>query len=161
MPYNVSFTVNGAPVTTTVEADESLAWVLRERLGLLGTKIGCGTGDCGACTVLLDGDPVCSCLLLAVKAQGREVLTIEGLGAPDRLHPLQQAFIEHGALQCGFCGPGMLLSAAALLARTPRPDEQAVREAIAGNLCRCTGYAKIVDAILAASRTVAGRAGLR
>jgi len=153
MPYDVSFIVNGEPVTMAVEADESLAWALRERLGLLGTKIGCGTGDCGACTVLLDRDPVCSCLLLAVKAQGREVVTIEGLGAPDRLHPLQQAFIDHGALQCGFCGSGMLLSAAALLARTPRPEEDEVREAIAGNLCRCTGYTKIVEAILAASRS--------
>ncbi|MDQ7848855.1 MAG: (2Fe-2S)-binding protein [Armatimonadota bacterium] len=157
MSYELSFRLNGEPVTTAVEADESLVWVLRERLGLLGTKIGCGTGDCGACTVLLDGRPVCSCLLLAVKAQGREVMTIEGLGQPGRLHPLQQAFVDHGALQCGFCGPGMLLSAAALLARNPRPREEAVREAIAGNLCRCSGYVKIVEAILAAAEAMTGR----
>ncbi len=156
MPYELSFRLNGEPVTTAVEADESLVWVLRERLGLLGTKIGCGTGDCGACTVLLDGRPICSCLLLAVKAQGREVVTIEGLGRPGRLHPLQRAFVDHGALQCGFCGPGVLLSAAALLARHPRPGEEAVREAIAGNLCRCSGYAKIVEAILAAAEAAAG-----
>ncbi len=156
MPRELSFRLNGEPVTTAVEADESLVWVLRERLGLLGTKIGCGTGDCGACTVLLDGRPVCSCLLLAVKAQGREVVTIEGLGQPGRLHPLQQAFVEHGALQCGFCGPGMLLSAAALLARDPHPREEAVREAIAGNLCRCSGYVKIVEAVLAAAEAAAG-----
>jgi carbon-monoxide dehydrogenase small subunit len=152
MTYEVTFTLNGQAVTAQVEADESLAWVLRERLGMVGTKIGCGTGDCGACTVLLDGQPVCSCLLLAVKAQGREVTTIEGVGAPGRLHPVQRAFVEHGALQCGFCGPGMIVSAAALLARTPHPTERDVREAIAGNLCRCTGYAKIVAAIIAASR---------
>jgi len=156
MPSEVSFTLNGERVTTAVEADESLAWVLRERLGLLGTKIGCGTGDCGACTILLDGHPVCSCLLLAVKAQGRAVVTIEGLGAPGQLHPVQQAFMEHGALQCGFCGPGLLVSAAALLARDAHPSEEAVREAIAGNLCRCTGYAKIVEAILAASKDAVG-----
>jgi len=150
--HEVIFTLNGRAVTVQVEADESLAWVLRERLGMVGTKIGCGTGDCGACTVLLDGQPVCSCLLLAAKAQGHEVTTIEGLGAPGRLHPVQHAFVAHGALQCGFCGPGMIVSAAALLARTPHPTERDVREAIAGNLCRCTGYAKIVEAILAAAR---------
>lgn len=152
MPYDVTFRVNRQAVTVAVEADESLAWVLREVLGMTGTKVGCGTGDCGACTVLLDGQPVCSCLLLAVKVEGREVVTIEGLGTPERLHPLQAAFIDHGALQCGFCGPGMLLSAAALLARDTHPSEHAVREAIAGNLCRCTGYAKIVQAVLAVSR---------
>lgn len=152
MPYDVTFRVNRQAVTVAVEPDESLAWVLREVLGMTGTKVGCGTGDCGACTVLLDGQPVCSCLLLAVKVEGREVVTIEGLGTPERLHPLQAAFIDHGALQCGFCGPGMLLSAAALLARDTHPSEHAVRESIAGNLCRCTGYAKIVQAVLAASR---------
>lgn len=152
MTYEVTFQLNGRQVTAQVEADESLAWVLRERLGMVGTKVGCGTGDCGACTVLLDGQPICSCLLLAAKAQGREVTTIEGVGAPGRLHPVQQAFVEHGALQCGFCGPGMVVSAVALLARTPHPTERDIREAIAGNLCRCTGYAKIVEAILAASR---------
>lgn len=156
MPYDVSFRLNGQAVTVQVEADESLSWVLRERLGLIGTKIGCATGDCGACTVLFEGQPICSCLLLAVKADGREVVTIEGLGSPERLHSVQKAFIEHGALQCGFCGPGMIVSAAALLARTPHPTERDVREAIAGNLCRCTGYAKIVRAILDASHAASG-----
>ena len=151
MPYELSFRLNGEIVTSEVEADESLAWVLRERLGQLGTKVGCGTGDCGACTILLDGDPVCSCLLLAVKVQDRSVVTVEGLGEPERLHPIQRAFVDHGALQCGFCGSGMLLAAAALLARDAHPREEAVREAIAGNLCRCTGYTKIVEAIHAAS----------
>lgn len=156
MPYDVTFRLNGRTVSVEVESNESLAWVLRERLGMIGTKIGCATGDCGACTVLLEGQPVCSCLLLAVKADGREVVTIEGLGAPERLHPVQKAFVEHGALQCGFCGPGMIVSAAALLARTPHPTERDVREAIAGNLCRCTGYAKIVRAILDASHATSG-----
>lgn len=151
MPYEVHFRVNGRAVTATVEADESLVWTLREQLDLPGTKVGCGTGDCGACTVLLDGRPVSSCLVLTVRVQGREVLTVEGLGDPDRLHPVQRAFLEHGALQCGFCGSGMLISAAALLARTPAPDEAAVRTALAGNLCRCTGYAAIVRAVLAAA----------
>jgi carbon-monoxide dehydrogenase small subunit len=152
MPFDLRFWVNGKEVRIEVEPDETLLWVLRERLQMTGTKVGCEAGDCGACTVLLDGRPVTSCLLLAPKAHGRSVVTIEGLGSPKRLHPLQQAFIDYGALQCGFCGPGMLLSAAALLAQNPHPTEAEVREAIAGNLCRCTGYQKIVQAILAASQ---------
>lgn len=147
----VTLSINGEKHEADVEPRLLLVHLIRDVLRLTGTHIGCDTTHCGACTVLLDGQPVCSCLLLAVKAQGREVVTIEGLGEPERLHPVQAAFVEYGALQCGFCGPGMILSAAALLARSPHPVEGEVREAIAGNLCRCTGYAKIVQAILAAS----------
>jgi carbon-monoxide dehydrogenase small subunit len=123
--------------------------VLRENLGLTGTKQGCNAGDCGACTVLIDNQPVDSCLTLAIEAQGKEILTIEGLDQQGRLHPLQQAFIDHYAVQCGFCTPGMILSAKSLLDRNSHPTEEEVREAISGNLCRCTGYVKIVEAILA------------
>lgn len=126
--------------------------LLRDHLGLTGTKVGCGTGECGACTVLLDGKPVNSCLVLAAQAVGREVQTVEGLGTPEQLHPLQEAFVRHAALQCGYCGPGVLMTAQALLESMPEPTEQQVRYAIAGNLCRCTGYVKMVRAILAAAR---------
>jgi carbon-monoxide dehydrogenase small subunit len=121
--------------------------VLREKLGLTGTKKGCEQGDCGACTVLLEGNAVNACLVLALQAEGKEVETIEGLGTPERLHSLQRSFIQHGAVQCGFCTPGMLMSAVALLRKNPKPTVQEVRRAISGNLCRCTGYAKIVKAI--------------
>ena len=126
--------------------------LLRDHLGLTGTKVGCGTGECGACTVLLDGKPVNSCLVLAAQAVSREVQTVEGLGTPERLHPLQEAFVQHAALQCGYCGPGVLMTARALLESVPEPTEQQVRYAIAGNLCRCTGYVKMVRAVLAAAR---------
>jgi carbon-monoxide dehydrogenase small subunit len=129
--------------------------VLREDLDLTGTKIGCGEGDCGACTVLLDGKPVNACLLLAVQAQRHEITTIEGIAPGETLHPIQQAFVDHGAVQCGFCTPGMILSAKAYLDENPSPTEEEVRAHIAGNLCRCTGYQKIVDAILDASRRTA------
>ena len=129
--------------------------MLREKLGLTGTKEGCGTGECGACTVLVNGEPVNSCLYLAVRADGQSVLTIEGLAQNGQLHPLQQAFIENAAVQCGFCAPGMLLSAKALLDRNPRPTEQEIREGVAGNICRCTGYVKIVKAIQQASAVMA------
>ena len=122
--------------------------VLRDLLGLTGTKNGCELGHCGSCTVLLDGKPVLSCLLLAVEAQDKDILTIEGMARDGQLHPLQQAFIDHGALQCGFCTPGMLLSAKALLDENSNPAEEEVKEAIAGNLCRCTGYTSAVEAIL-------------
>ena len=148
----LSFTLNGEPVTVAVEPRRSLLWVLRERFGLTGTKEGCGVGECGACTVLLDGRAVNACLVLAPKAAGREVLTVEGLGDPDALHPLQQAFVDKHAVQCGYCTPGMLLSAAALLRDNPRPTRDEIRTALAGNLCRCTGYTQIVDAVYAASR---------
>jgi carbon-monoxide dehydrogenase small subunit len=150
----ITMTVNGAPVEAAVEPNRTLVQFLREDLGLTGTKHGCGLGDCGACTVILDGKPVNSCLVLAVQANGREVLTIEGLAENGRLHPIQQAFVKTGAVQCGFCTPGMILSAKALLDENPRPTEREIRTAISGNLCRCTGYQKIVEAIGEASKTL-------
>jgi carbon-monoxide dehydrogenase small subunit len=125
--------------------------LIRDHLHLTGTKEGCGTGDCGACTVLLDNKPVNSCLVLAIEADGKEILTIEGLAKNGKLHPLQEAFIEHGAVQCGFCTSGLILTAKAFLDEKPSPSEEDVKRAISGNLCRCTGYARIIEAILAAS----------
>jgi carbon-monoxide dehydrogenase small subunit len=125
---------------------------LRNRVGLTGVKEGCGTGDCGACSITLDGDLVCSCLVLGVEAEGREVATVEGLSADGELHPLQQKFIDHAALQCGICTPGFLVAAKALLDRNPNPNETEIRYALAGNLCRCTGYDKIVHAVQAAAK---------
>jgi carbon-monoxide dehydrogenase small subunit len=145
--YSLTMTVNGQVMTIEVEADELLVDALRERLGLIGTKIGCNEGECGACTVIMDGEPVLSCLIPALRAQGRNILTIEGLGDGDKLHPLQQAFVEHGAVQCGYCIPGFIMSARALLDRNPQPNRDEIKEAIAGNLCRCTGYVKIIEAI--------------
>ena len=147
MKKNLNLKVNGTDYSLTVDVKDRLLDVLRERIGLTGTKEGCGTGECGACTVLIDGEPVNACLYLAVRAEGKEILTIEGLGHPAQLHPLQQAFVELGAVQCGFCAPGMLLTAKALLDKNPHPTEQEIREGIAGNLCRCSGYVKIVKAI--------------
>lgn len=136
---------------------ESLMYVLRERLGLPGSKNACEQGECGSCTVYLDGTPVCSCLVAAGQAQGREVVTVEGLAQAGELHPVQQAFVEAGAVQCGFCTPGLLVATHDLLARSPRPTDPQIREALAGNLCRCTGYEKILDAVrLAADRLAAG-----
>jgi len=143
--------VNDEFYEVAVEPHRTLLEVLRDTLGLTGTKKGCDEGECGACTVLIDGEAVLSCLLLAVEAQGKRITTIEGLAKDGQLHPLQQAFIDHGAIQCGFCTPGVILSAKALLDRNPKPTEAEVRAAIAGNLCRCTGYVKSVEAILAAS----------
>ena len=143
--------LNGEGVTVQVKPSALLVEVLRDQLELTGTKVACGEGECGACTVLLDGVPVNSCLVPALKAQGREVLTVESLAPLGELHPLQKAFVEHGAVQCGYCTPGMLMSAKALLDHNPNPTEDEVRLAISGNLCRCTGYAKIVKAILDAS----------
>ena len=150
----IQITVNGVMKQEAVEPNATLTQFLREDLELTGTKHGCGLGDCGACTVLLDGKPVNSCLVLAVQANGREVLTIEGLAENGKLHPIQQAFVDCGAIQCGFCTPGMILSAKALLDRNPRPTEQEIRTAISGNLCRCTGYQKIVEAIMSASKAL-------
>ncbi len=143
----INITINGLPYEVAVEPRRTLAEMLRYDLELTGTKIGCATGDCGACTVLLDGEPVFSCLVLAVEAEGREVLTIEGVADDGKLHPIQQAFVEVGAVQCGFCTPGMILSALALLKSNPAPTEVEIRRAISGNLCRCTGYQKIIEAI--------------
>jgi aerobic-type carbon monoxide dehydrogenase small subunit (CoxS/CutS family) len=145
--------INGEPVECACHPNKTLLEVLREDLGLTGTKHGCEMGHCGACTVLIDGEPILSCLALAVEAQGHEVRTVEGLADGPRLHPVQQAFAECGAAQCGYCTPGFLMTGAALVERSDAPGEDEIREAIAGNLCRCTGYTKIVEAIaLAASR---------
>ncbi|MGE5588981.1 MAG: (2Fe-2S)-binding protein [Clostridia bacterium] len=143
----VSFKVNGRPVEAEVSAGDRLIDVLREGLRLTGTKEGCGIGECGACTVLLDGKAVNSCLVPALQVEGCEVETVEGLAKDGRLHPLQEAFIDHTAVQCGFCTPGMLMSAAALIRENPRPTREEIARAISGNLCRCTGYHQIISAI--------------
>lgn len=145
--YHLTLTVNGEQRTLEVGADELLVDVIRDRLGLTGTKIGCNEGECGACTVILDGRAVNSCLIPALKAQGSTLVTIEGLSDGQTLHPLQQAFIDHGAVQCGYCTPGFIMSAKALLDANPHPTRDEIREAIAGNLCRCTGYVHIIEAI--------------
>ncbi|MDR3569584.1 MAG: (2Fe-2S)-binding protein [Syntrophobacteraceae bacterium] len=143
----IRFTLNGDPVETGVRTEETLVQTLRERFGLTGTKQGCDLGDCGACTVLFDGAPVLSCLMLSSDAEGHSVQTIEGLSNGEKLHPLQKAFLEEGAVQCGYCTPGMILTAKALLESNPDPSEHEIRRALSGNLCRCTGYTKIVSAV--------------
>jgi len=151
----ITTTVNGEPrEVDDVWEGESLLYVLRERLGLPGSKNACEQGECGSCSVLLDGTLVCACLVLAAQADGHDVTTVEGLGADDELHPVQQAFVEAGAVQCGFCTPGLVVATADLLRRSPSPSDDEIREALSGNLCRCTGYAKIFDAV----RLAAGRA---
>jgi aerobic carbon-monoxide dehydrogenase small subunit len=152
----IQLTVNGESVEAAVEPNRTLVQFLRDDLGLTGTKHGCGLGDCGACTVILNGKPVNSCLVLAVQAAGGDVQTIEGLAENGVLHPIQQAFVDNGAIQCGFCTPGMILSAKALLDTTPMPTELEIRTAISGNLCRCTGYQKIVQAIQDAAKAIEG-----
>jgi carbon-monoxide dehydrogenase small subunit len=149
---HIETTINGESSEFLCDPAESLLAALRDRLGLTGTKEGCSTGDCGACSVLLDGRLVASCLVLAAEAQGRSVTTIEGVAASDALHPVQQKFLEHAALQCGICTPGFIVAATALLDRNPAPSEQQVRYWLAGNLCRCTGYDKIVRAVLDAAQ---------
>mgnify|MGYP001549006990 CR=1 FL=1 len=154
MESTLSFSVNTQPVKIVVEPHLTLLDVLRDTLGLTGTKEGCGAGNCGACTVLVNGDPVCSCLTLVVEAEGQDVTTVEGLAVNGDLHPLQKALIAYGGLQCGFCTPGVLMSSAALLTRNPQPTEHEIRAALAGNLCRCTGYDKIVRAVQAAAKEI-------
>jgi carbon-monoxide dehydrogenase small subunit len=152
--YHVSTVINGDPFEFVCEADETLLDILRNRLSLTGSKEGCGTGDCGACSVILDGRLVCSCLVLGAEAEGRTVTTIEGMAEGGRLHPLQRKFLEHAALQCGICTPGVLVAAKALLEKNPDPSETEVRYWLAGNLCRCTGYDKIVRAVLDAATEI-------
>lgn len=149
---NVTLTVNGASRTAEVGATTTLVEMLRVQLGLTGTKVGCGRGECGACTVILDGRPVNSCIVFAAQCEGRDVLTIEGLAANGTLHRIQEAFVGAGAVQCGYCTPGMVMSAYALLRDNPHPAREEIVQAIAGNLCRCTGYVKIVEAVERASR---------
>lgn len=153
----VTLTVNGSPRELDVPPLMRLLDALRGPLGLTGTKEGCAEGECGACTVLLDGEPVCSCLVPVGQCAGRSVTTVEGLGSVDHLAPLQQMFVDHGGAQCGICTPGMLVAAEALLRRTPKPTEAEIREGLAGNLCRCTGYQRIVESVKAAAELRAGK----
>jgi aerobic-type carbon monoxide dehydrogenase small subunit (CoxS/CutS family) len=146
--------VNGITYTINIEPNRTLVDVLRDVLGLTGTKKSCNEGECGACTVLMDGKPVASCLVLALDAQNRTITTIEGLADGENLHPLQESFVKNGGIQCGFCTPGMIMSAKALLDETPDPTPLAVRTALSGNLCRCTGYQQIVDSVMAAAKAM-------
>ncbi len=150
--HTISLTVNGINEYAEVAANVTLLTLLREHLGLTGTKNGCAAGECGACTVLMNGEPVNSCLVLAVEADGAEIVTVEGLAQDKQLDPLQQAFIEHTGTQCGFCTPGVLISARALLNRNPNPNEAEIKDALRGNLCRCTGYTRIIDAVKTAAK---------
>jgi aerobic carbon-monoxide dehydrogenase small subunit len=152
LKHHISTHVNGDAVEFLVDTDETLLDVLRNQMGLTGTKEGCSTGDCGACSVTVDGRLVCSCLMLGVEASGKKIETIEGIAHGETLHPLQQKFLEHAALQCGICTPGFIVAAKALLARNPDPTETEVRYWLAGNLCRCTGYDKIVRAVMDAAK---------
>lgn len=158
MKQLMKFDINGQIYEEEIDVRRTLLEVLRETFGLNGTKKGCNEGECGACTVLLDGKSVTSCLVLAVEAQGRRIETVEGMAINGELHPLQKSFIEHGAFQCGFCTPGMLMSSKGLLDENPKPDINQAKRAIAGNLCRCTGYQTIVESIMAASETMGKKA---
>ncbi len=152
----INFKLNGRPVSIEVKDNELLINVLRDRLGVLSPKYGCGIGECGACTVLLDGEPVLSCLTLAVEVDGREITTVEGLAKDGKLHPVQEAFIEEGAIQCGYCTPGFILVAKRLLEEEKNPSEERIREYVRGNLCRCTGYVNIIKAIKRAAEKISG-----
>jgi aerobic-type carbon monoxide dehydrogenase small subunit (CoxS/CutS family) len=150
---DISVTINGETRSASVPPETTLLKLLRDHFNLTGAKLGCDVGDCGACTVIVDGQAVNSCLMLAGQADGRRITTIEGLATRDRFHPIQKAFEDHGSLQCGFCGPGVIMAAKALLDRDTDPDVATIRDALAGNICRCTGYDKIVDAVMAAAAT--------
>jgi carbon-monoxide dehydrogenase small subunit len=156
MNQTVRFTLNGKPVSLSAEGERMLLWVLRTDLGLTGTKFGCGEGFCGACTVLIDGEPVRSCQYPLKNVGGKKVLTIEGLAEGERLHPLQEAFIKHDAIQCGYCSPGMVVTAYGLLLKNPRPEESDVRDALEGNLCRCGAHNRIIKAVRDAAGTIEG-----
>jgi carbon-monoxide dehydrogenase small subunit len=158
---DVTLRINGETRSASVPPETTLLRLLREHFNLTGAKLGCDVGDCGACTVIVDGQAVNSCLMLAGQADGRDVLTIEGLATRERLHPLQQAFEKHAALQCGFCGPGVILAAKALLDENPRPTVPEIRDALSGNLCRCTGYTKMIDAVRDAARELRDRGAKR
>ena len=157
MSLIINTTINGKPVSASAEASTSLLEFLRDTLEMKGTKLCCNTGECGACTVIYNGKPINSCVTLAADANGANIITIEGLAEDDKLHPVQQAFIDTGAVQCGYCTPGYIMSVKALLDRTTKPTEQDIEEAVSGNICRCTGYIKIVDAIHLAADRIAGR----
>jgi len=156
---SLTLTVNNVTYTIAVEPNLNLVDVLRDKLGLTGTKKSCNEGECGACTVLMDGKPVASCLVLAMDAQNKNITTIEGLAEGEKLHPLQESFVKNGGIQCGFCTPGMIMSAKALLDENPNPTTTEVRRAISGNLCRCTGYQQIADSIMAAAKTMNEKQG--
>jgi aerobic carbon-monoxide dehydrogenase small subunit len=158
MKHHVSFELNGDPVEVLCEAEQTVLDVLRDELQLIGTKEGCSTGDCGACSITVDDRLVCSCLMLGVEANGKKIATIEGMAEGETLHPLQQKFLEHAALQCGVCTPGVLVAAKSLLERNPDPTETEVRYWLAGNLCRCTGYDKIIRAVMDAAAEMRGAA---
>jgi aerobic carbon-monoxide dehydrogenase small subunit len=157
--HHVTTTINGEPMEYLCEAQQTMLDVLRDELGLTGSKEGCSSGDCGACTVIVDGNIVCSCLMLGVEAEGREITTIEGIADGEKLHPVQQKFLEHAALQCGFCTPGLIVAAKALLDTTLNPTEEEARYWLAGNLCRCTGYDKILRAVMDAASVMRAEAG--
>ena len=154
--YHVTTTVNGDEVDFLCEGEQTLLSVIRDELSMTGTKEGCGTGDCGACSVTLDGRLMCSCLVLGIEAEGKSIQTIEGMANGEELHPLQRKFLEHAALQCGICTPGLLIAARSLLATNPDPTETEIRYGLAGNLCRCTGYHKIIEAVLDAAAEMRG-----
>jgi carbon-monoxide dehydrogenase small subunit len=157
--HHVTTTINGEPTEYLCEAQQTMLDVLRDELGLTGSKEGCSSGDCGACTVILDGNIVCSCLMLGVEAEGRKIQTIEGIADGEKLHPVQQKFLEHAALQCGFCTPGLIVAAKALLDTTLDPTEEEARYWLAGNLCRCTGYDKVLRAVMDAAAVMRAEAG--
>lgn len=158
MKHHVSFELNGDPVEVLCEAEQTVLDVLRDEMQLIGTKEGCSTGDCGACSITVDDRLVCSCLMLGVEANGKKITTIEGMAEGENLHPLQQKFLEHAALQCGICTPGVLVAAKSLLERNPNPTETEVRYWLAGNLCRCTGYDKIIRAVMDTAAEMRGAA---